>query len=263
MTAVRTHRPALLSKVPEVTVLFWVIKVLTTGMGETISDYFNHRFDPFLVVPVAGLIFAASLIAQFATRRYVTAVYWFGIVMVSVFGTMVADVVHIKLGVPYAVSTTVFAIVLAGVFAVWYAVERTLSIHSIVTRRRELFYWTTVLVTFALGTAAGDMTATTLHLGYLTSGVLFAVVIAVPAVAHWGLRMPAVLAFWFAYVTTRPLGASFADWLGVPPYRGGLNIGTGTISVVLGLLIVVLVAVLRVQESRNAFEPAYSEAQSG
>jgi uncharacterized membrane-anchored protein len=251
-----THRQPPLSKVPQVTVLFWVIKVLTTGMGETTSDYLNRRYDPALVVPALGLIFVASLLAQFATRRYVTSVYWFAIVMVSVFGTVVADVVHVVLGVPYAVSTTVFALALAAVFGLWYAVERTLSIHSIVTRRRELFYWATVLVTFALGTAAGDLTATTLHLGYLASGVLFLVVIAVPAVAHWRLRMPAVPAFWFAYVTTRPLGASFADWLGVPTERGGVNIGTGPISLILGIFIVGLVALLRAQESRAGLQPA-------
>jgi len=251
-----THRQPPLSKVPQVTVLFWVIKVLTTGMGETTSDYLNRRYDPALVVPALGLIFAVSLIAQFATRRYVTSVYWFAIVMVSVFGTCVADVVHVALGVPYAVSTTAFALALAAIFGLWYAVEHTLSIHSIVTRRRELFYWATVLVTFALGTAAGDLTATTLHLGYLASGVLFLVVIAVPAVAHWGLHMPAVPAFWFAYVTTRPLGASFADWLGVPPERGGVNVGTGPISLILGVFIVGLVALLRVQESRAGLQPA-------
>jgi len=252
-----THRQPPLSKVPQVTALFWVIKVLTTGMGETTSDYLNRRYDPALVVPALGLLFAAALAAQFATRRYVTSVYWFAIVMVSVFGTVVADAVHVVLGVPYAVSTTVFALALAAVFGLWYATERTLSIHSIVTRRRELFYWAAVLVTFALGTAAGDLTATTLHLGYLASGVLFAVVIAVPALAHWRLRMPAVLAFWFAYVTTRPLGASFADWLGVPADRGGVDIGTGPISLILGVLIVGLVALLRAQESRAVLRPAF------
>src|SRR5262249_1446461 len=132
-----------------------------------------------------------------------------------------------------------------------------LSIHSVVTRRRELFYWAAVLVTFALGTAAGDLTATTLHLGYLASGVLFAVVIAVPAVAYRRLRMPAVLAFWLAYGTTRPLGASFADWLGVPGDRGGVDVGTGPISLILGVLIVGLVALLRAQESRAVLQPAF------
>ncbi len=234
------------SKVPQVTVLFWIIKVLTTGMGETTSDYLAKRYEPVLVVGVVGLVFLASLAAQLLVRRYLAAVYWFAIVMVSVFGTMVADVLHIVLGVPYAVSTVVFATALAAIFALWYRVEGTLSIHSIRTRRRELFYWATVLATFALGTAAGDLTATTLHLGYLTSGILFAIVIAVPAVAHGWFGMNAVLAFWFAYVTTRPLGASFADWLGVPAARGGVDLGTGPVSLTLGAVIVVLVGYLAI-----------------
>jgi uncharacterized membrane-anchored protein len=174
--------------------------------------------------------------------------------MVSVFGTMAADVVHIALGVPYAVSTVVFAVVLAAVFVVWYRTEGTLSIHSIRTRRRELFYWLTVLTTFALGTAAGDLTASTMHLGYFASGVLFAVVIAVPAVAHWRLGLNAITAFWFAYIVTRPLGASFADWLGVPPSRRGLDLGTGPVTLTLALVIAVLVGYLTVTHSDTPAE---------
>lgn len=238
-------------KVPEVTALFWVIKVLTTGMGETTSDYLARAVDPVIAVGVVGVIFAAALVAQFVARRYVVGVYWFAIVMVSVFGTMVADVTHIVLGVPYIVSSVVFGAVLAAIFIVWYRTERTLSIHSIDTTRREAFYWATVLATFALGTAVGDLTATTLHLGYLASGVLFAVVIAIPAVAHWRFGLNAVAAFWFAYVTTRPLGASFADWLGVSHKRGGLNLGTGPVSIVLALIIAGLIVVLARTETVN------------
>jgi uncharacterized membrane-anchored protein len=259
MTVSEARRPGqtaagrvLLSKVPEVTALFWVIKVLTTGMGETTSDFLVKHYDPVLAVIVVGLVFAASMLLQLATRRYLTWIYWLAIVMVSVFGTMAADVLHIGLGVPYAVSTVVFAVTLAAIFAIWYALERTLSIHSIVTRRRELFYWATVLATFALGTAAGDLTATTLRLGYFASGVLFAVVIAIPWAAHrWG-RMNAILAFWFAYITTRPLGASFADWLGVPPARHGLNLGTGPVSLALAGAIALLVWRLATLERRTA-----------
>lgn len=156
-------------------------------------------------------------------------------------------------------STTAFALALAAVFAVWYSSERTLSIHSIVTRRREAFYWATVLTTFALGTAAGDMTATTLHLGYLTSGVLFAVVIAIPAVAYRAPGINRVLAFWFAYVVTRPVGASFADWLGVPPARRGLGLGTGSVSLVLAAVIAALVAYLSITRRDN---PATANARS-
>ncbi len=234
------------SKVPVVTALFWVTKVLTTGMGETTSDFLAHRLGPVPAVGLSGVALVAALAAQFAVRRYVAWVYWLAVVMVSVFGTVAADVVHVGLGVPYAVSTVAFAMALAAIFAIWYRTERTLSIHSIVTRRRELFYWATVLATFALGTAAGDLTATTLHLGYLASGVLFTVVIAVPAVAHLGFGTNAVFAFWFAYVVTRPVGASFADWLGVPPQRRGLGLGTGSVSLTLAAIIAVLVAYLAI-----------------
>jgi uncharacterized membrane-anchored protein len=228
-------------KVPEVTAIFWVIKIATTGMGETTSDYFVRLIDPVVAVAGGAVALAIALLLQFAVRRYVPWIYWLAVVMVSVFGTMAADVLHIGLGVAYLVSTGFFAAVLVVIFLLWFRLERTLSIHSIVTRRRELFYWATVLTTFALGTAAGDMTATTLHLGYLASGVLFAVVIAVPAVAFFVLRANSVITFWFAYIVTRPLGASFADWMGLPHWRGGLGWGTGPVSIGLGLVIALLV----------------------
>ncbi|MCW2722445.1 hypothetical protein [Pseudonocardia sp.] len=231
-------------KVPAVTLAFWVVKVLTTGMGETASDHLAKTFDPVVVVGLSGIVLVALLAVQVATRQYRPWLYWAAVAMVSVFGTMAADVLHIGLGVPYAVSTTAFAVAVAAILAVWHAVEHTLDIHSISTVRRELFYWATVLATFALGTAAGDLTATTLHLGYLGSGVLFAVAIAVPAVAYrWGANP--VLTFWIAYVLTRPLGASFADWIAVPPGRGGLDLGTGAITLVLLAAIVVGVAALQ------------------
>jgi uncharacterized membrane-anchored protein len=234
------------SKVPAVTGLFWVIKVLTTGMGETTSDFLVKHYQPELAVVVVGLIFAGSLAVQFAATRYRPFVYWFAVVMVAVFGTMSADVLHVALGVPYAASSVAFAIVLTVIFVLWYRIEGTLSIQSIRTRRREFFYWATVLATFALGTAVGDLTATTLHLGYFASGVLFAVIFIVPGVAYRLGWMGGVLAFWVAYVTTRPLGASFADWVGVTHARGGLNLGTGLVSLVLAAVIVLLVAVVAV-----------------
>lgn len=222
--------------------LFWVVKILTTGMGETASDWLARAIDPVIAVAAAGLVLAVLLALQMTVRAYRPWVYWATVAMVSVFGTMAADVAHVVLGIPYVVSTAAFAVAVAAVLAVWHRTEGTLDVHSITTLRREAFYWVTVLATFALGTAAGDMTATTLHLGYLASGVLFAVAIAVPAVAHrwWGLNP--VLAFWIAYVLTRPLGASFADWIAVPPARGGLDLGTGPISLVLVAAIVVAVA---------------------
>lgn len=239
------------SKVPEITSVFWVIKVLTTGVGETTSDFFVRHFDPVMVVLIGFAVFVLALALQFARKHYVPWVYWFAVAMVSVFGTMAADVTHIVLGVPYLVSTVAFALALAVILVAWYRVESTLSIHTITSPRRESFYWATVLVTFALGTAAGDLTAVTFGLGYFASGVLFAVVIAIPAVAFRWFRLNAVAAFWFAYIVTRPLGASFADWMGVSTARGGLDWGTGPVSLVLAGIIVVFVAVLNIRWSRT------------
>src|SRR5579859_3210721 len=212
-----------LRKVPELTVYFWVVKLLTTAMGESTSDAMVHHLDPVVAVAIGGLGLAAALILQLAVRRYVAWIYWLAVVMVAVFGTMAADVLHIGFGIPYLVSTAFFMVVLAIIFAVWYASEKTLSIHSISTRRRELFYWATVIATFALGTAAGDMTATTLNLGYFYSGILFAVLIALPALGYGLLGLNEIPAFWFAYIVTRPLGASFADWFGKPQSAGGFG----------------------------------------
>jgi uncharacterized membrane-anchored protein len=235
-----------MSKVPEVTVSFWIIKALTTGMGESTSDYLVHRLPPVLAVVLGAIALAAALALQFAARRYVPWTYWLAVAMVGVFGTMAADVLHVGLGVPYVVSSAVFAVTLAIVFIVWFAVEGTLSIHSIYTPRRELFYWAAVMNTFALGTAAGDLTAVTLRLGYFSSGLMFAAVIAVPALGHSRFGLNPILAFWFAYIVTRPLGASFADWMGVSRGRGGLNLGPGPVSLALALLIVSFVAYLTV-----------------
>jgi len=240
------------SKVPEVTIAFWIIKALTTGMGESSSDYLVHRLPPVLAVALGAIALAVALVLQFAARRYVPWTYWLAVAMVGVFGTMAADVLHVGLGVPYLVSTAFFAVSLAAIFGVWYGSEQTLSIHSIHTRRREAFYWAAVMTTFALGTAAGDMTAITLHLGYLSSGVLFAVVIAIPAVAHWRFGMNPILAFWFAYVATRPLGASFADWMGVSHARGGLDLGAGPVSLALAILIMGSVTYLSITPTDRA-----------
>ncbi|GAA2246497.1 MULTISPECIES: COG4705 family protein [Kitasatospora] len=235
-----------LSKVPEVTALFWIIKVLTTGMGETASDFLAHVMDPMIAVALGGIGLVVSLVVQFSVRRYVAWIYWTTIVMVSVFGTMAADVMHVALGVPYLVATPFFLLALAAIFGVWYAAERTLSIHSVHTRRREVFYWATVLATFALGTAAGDLTATTMDLGYLGSGVMFAALIAVPALAHRWLRLDAIPSFWIAYVLTRPLGASFADWMAVSHERGGLDLGLGPVTAGWTAAILALVGYLAV-----------------
>jgi uncharacterized membrane-anchored protein len=187
------------------------------------------------------------MVAQLRARRYVPALYWFAVSMVAVVGTMVADVIHVA-GVSYSVTTPFFAVALAVVFTLWYRSEGTLSIHSITTERRELFYWLTVITTFALGTAAGDLTAAQMHLGYLNSGWLFLAAVLVPAFAYWKLRLHPIAAFWAAYVLTRPLGASFADWLGKPPSRTGLDFGDGAVTIVATALIVLVVATLARRE---------------
>ncbi|MGW1082848.1 COG4705 family protein [Kitasatospora sp. NPDC002522] len=234
------------------TAAFWVVKVLTTGMGETTSDFFAHTLGPVPAVVGAAVVLAATLFVQARADRYRPVVYWAAVVMVSVFGTMAADVAHVALGVPYAVSAPAFALALAAIFALWRRTEGTLAVDTVRGGRREVYYWAAVMATFALGTAVGDLTAATLGWGYLPSGLLFAALIAVPALGHRVLRLPPVLAFWWAYVLTRPLGACFADWAGVSHQRGGLDLGTGPVSLVLAVVIAVAVGRLAVQAGRDA-----------
>jgi uncharacterized membrane-anchored protein len=250
----RRGRAPIAVKVPEITFLFWVIKLLTTAAGEAISDYLAlHGYALAGVVEVS--IFLVAVLLQFWTRRYVAVAYWFLALAIAIFGTGAADAMHLIVGIPYGGTTALWAAVLAGVFWLWYRSEGTLSIHSISTRRRELYYWATVFATFALGTALGDFTAAVLHLGYLRSGILFAVVIMIPAVAWSRFRLNAVLAFWFAYVVTRPLGASFADYFSKPRALSGLDYGDGPVSAVLLAVLAVLVgytAVARYDVQRSA-----------
>jgi uncharacterized membrane-anchored protein len=240
------------AKVPEITAWFWVAKVLTTGMGETTSDFIVHQIEPAVALGVGAVGLVASLVLQFAVRRYITLIYWLAVVMVSVFGTMAADAVHVVLGVPYLVSAVFFLVALSVAFLLWYRSEKTLSIHSVDTRRREAFYWTAVLTTFALGTATGDMTAYSLNLGYLASGAVFTAVIAVVGLLYWRGWIGAIPSFWFAYILTRPLGASFADWTAVSFDRGGLGWGTGPVSLGLAACIAALVSYLSIGGRRNA-----------
>ena len=239
------------SKVPEITVWFWVAKLLTTGMGETTWDWSAVALGPVPAICLSGLGFVVALGWQVRRRDYRPSAYWFAVLMVSVFGTTCADAVHVVLGVPYAVSTVVFLVAVLAAFGVWYRVEGTLSIHAIDTRRRECFYWVAVVMTFALGTALGDFTATTLGIGYAASIAVFGVLFAVPFLAARWTSVGTVGTFWFAYVMTRPFGASVADWLGVPPSRGGLGIGTGLVSLVALLAIVGVVAALEVGARRS------------
>lgn len=246
LTSADRARPGstLAVKVPEITIFFWIIKVLSTAMGEALSDFLDGGSGLWPVVGclAALIVFVVALRMQFRSPRYSTGLYWFAVAMVATFGTMAADGWHQAFGIPYYVTTIGFLVVLGVIFWKWYASEQTLSIHSIITRRREWFYWATVLSTFALGTAAGDMTAADFRLGYLTSGILFAGIIALPALGYWKFRLNAVAAFWFAYIITRPLGASFADWMDVSKHRGGLGLGTGPVSLALAVVIVGLIA---------------------
>jgi uncharacterized membrane-anchored protein len=233
-------------RVPEITAQFWIVKALSTALGESTSDFLVRVLGPVPAVGLGFVAFVAALAVQFSLRRYLAWSYWFAVVMVGVFGTMAADVMHVGFGVPYLASAALCGLVLLAVFLLWHRTERTLSIHSIDTARREVFYWAAVIATFAFGTATGDLTATQLPLGYSGSIVLFAVVILVPAIGFRWLRWNSIFCFWFAYVVTRPLGASVADWLGKPTDAGGVGIGDGPVSAVLALLIIGFVGYLAV-----------------
>jgi uncharacterized membrane-anchored protein len=231
-----------LVRVSEVTALFWLIKGLSTAMGESTSDYLVHVMAPELAVVLGFVGFAVAIVLQLRTGRYRAWTYWLAVVMVGIFGTMAADVLHVGLGVPYVASAVLYAVVLAAVFLAWQCTEKTLSVHSVDSPRREAFYWLAVAATFAMGTALGDFTAFTLHLGYFPSAALFAVAIAIPAVGYRWLRWNPVLSFWSAYVLTRPLGASLADGLGKGKSDHGLGLGPGRVVVAVGAVIVALVA---------------------
>jgi uncharacterized membrane-anchored protein len=228
------------AKVPEIAVAFWVLKLLTTGMGEAMSDAMGQKNVPIAAaVGIFGLWLALWL--QLRQREYKAPYYWFAVMMVAIFGTMAADGIHDGANIPYAVTTPVFAAVTGLIFWRWHRSEGTLSIHSIDTRRREKFYWAAVLGTFALGTAAGDLTAYQLNWGFWPSAVLFAVVFAIPAVGWVRFNWNPIFAFWFAYVVTRPLGASFADGFSKPT-SGGLKLGDPAVSLVEFAIFLVLVA---------------------
>jgi len=234
-------------KVPEVFLLFWVVKLLTTGIGETGADFMGTTSLVLAgVVGIGG--FVAVLWWQLRSSTYHPFRYWVTVLMVAVFGTMVADGPHVALGSPYYVDACVYLVLLCGLLAWWRRSEGTLSVHSITTARRERFYWGTVLLTFGLGTALGDTTAENLHLGFLWSIVIFAALMVVPLVA-WRLGVSAVGCFWAAYSLTRPLGASVADWLAHSPQHGGLGYGTGPVTAIGLLLFAVGVAYLWVSHS--------------
>ena len=241
-----------LNKVPEVTLAFWVIKILSTTVGETGADFLavNAGIGQGMTRALMGALLAAALVLQLRTRRYTPWNYWLTVVLVSVVGTQVTDLLTDGLGVSLYVSTSVFAVVLAGIFAVWFGVERTLSIHSIGTRRREWFYWSAILCTFALGTAAGDLATEALGLGFTRGAVLFGTLIAITCAA-WRLGANAVLTFWLGYILTRPFGAALGDLLTQAKTYGGLGIGALWTSALFLAVIVMLVALAQFSVGRR------------
>jgi uncharacterized membrane-anchored protein len=243
----RTARQ-MLNKVPEITVYFWVIKVLCTTVGETAADLLNENLGLGLTntTYIMAALLIAVLVFQFRSRKYIPGVYWLAVVLISVVGTLFSDNLVDNLGVELQTTTIAFSAILALVFASWYWSERTLSVHTIVTTRREAFYWLAVLFTFALGTSAGDLVAEKLELGYLPSVGIFAGAIAVVAIAHFRFRLDAILSFWIAYILTRPLGASIGDWLSQPVEETGLGLGTILTSVIFLATILALVVYLSV-----------------
>ncbi len=263
-TATASVGRRMLNKVPEVTLWFWIIKILATTVGETAADYLNETlgFGLSNTTYVTGALLLVLLALQFRARRYVPAVYWATIVVISVFGTLITDNLTDGHDVPLTTSTTVFTVILALVFAAWFAAERTLSIHSIVTTRREAFYWLTILFTFALGTAAGDLVAEKASLGYTVSVLIFGGVIALITVAHLVFRLNAVLSFWLAYVMTRPLGASIGDLLSQTRHDGGLGLGTTGTSYIFLAIILTLVVFLTVTK-RDVIETRRREDDAG
>ncbi|TGQ80943.1 hypothetical protein EN850_08665 [Mesorhizobium sp. M8A.F.Ca.ET.207.01.1.1] len=244
------------NRVPDVTLDFWLIKLMAVTMGETAADYLAVNLG--LGLTVTSLIMTGVLIValavQFAQKRYVPWAYWLAVVLISVVGTLITDNLVDTFGVRLQTTTIAFSVVLAATFAVWYAAERTLSIHTIFTTRREIFYWLAILFTFSLGTAAGDLVAESFDMGYLTTGLLFGGVIALIAVAYYLLRLDGILAFWLAYILTRPLGASFGDWLSQPVEYGGLGFGTTFTSLAFLGCIVALILYMTLRKNADELD---------
>lgn len=253
-TLSRDDTQRMLNKVPEVTLFFWIIKIMATTVGETAADFLNVNLDFGLTGTslVMGGLLLVALLAQIKARRYVPWIYWLAVVLISVFGTLVTDNLVDNFGVSLQTTTAIFSIALLATFGLWYASERTLSIHTIFTTRRELFYWAAILFTFALGTAAGDLAAEGLQLGYAYSGLMFGAMIGAVTIAYYLFNLNAVLAFWIAYVLTRPFGASCGDLLSQPVANGGLGLGTVVTSAIFLLTILGLVAYLTATDRRLA-----------
>lgn len=257
--------PRHLNRVPKVTFDFWLIKLMAVTVGETAADYLaiNLGFGLTTTSVLMTAVLAAALALQFTQKKYVPVVYWCAVVLVSIVGTLITDNLTDNFGVPLTTSTVAFGVALAATFAVWYACERTLSIHTIVTTRREIFYWLAILLTFSLGTAVGDLLAEVLGLGYLATGLLFGAAIGAIAFAYFFLGSDAILAFWLAYILTRPLGASFGDLLSQPVEYGGLGFGTIVTSVMFfGAIAAIIVYMTVTQDGGEVGDAASAGAES-
>jgi uncharacterized membrane-anchored protein len=254
-------RAPVAAKVPEIIFVFWVVKILTTAGGEATSDYLK-TFGNIGGGGTEVVLFLVGLVIQFGTRRYRAFAYWFLAYAIAIFGTGVSDFLHLDAKIPYAGTTLLWAVILVAIFWIWHRWEGTLSIHSVTTQRREAFYWATVFATFALGTALGDYTAMSLNLGYLSSGVLFGAVILIPARAWWKFGLNPVAAFWLAYVVTRPLGASFADYISKPRDLSGIGFGDGPTALVFAVAVVILVAYLAIArpDIQRSVQPSPDDA---
>jgi uncharacterized membrane-anchored protein len=232
-------------KVPEILPIFWVVKRLTTAGGEATSDYLK-TYGNFGGGGAEVVLFVAGILLQFSTRRYRALSYWFFAFAIAIAGTGFSDFLHLDVHIPYIGTTLLWAAILAAIFVTWYRSEGTLSIHSVTTQRREVFYWATVFATFALGTALGDFTATSLNMGYLPSGLFFLGVILIPLIAWRWLHLNPIVAFWMAYIVTRPLGASFADWISKPSNITGINFGDGPTALAFAIAVLVLTVYLAI-----------------
>jgi uncharacterized membrane-anchored protein len=243
MNPITSRDERMLNKVPQLTIYFWIIKIMATTVGETFADMLAVKLNLGLVIAsvVVGVLLLIVLFIQFRSHKYVPAIYWLAVVLISVAGTLITDNLVENLGVPLWVTTVVFAVGLCVVFVAWYLVERSLSVHTIKTTRRELFYWAAILFTFTLGTAGGDLLSEGAHLGYLYSGLLFAGSIALVTLLYYTIGLNSVLTFWIAYNLTRPLGASLGDLLSQPHADGGLGLGTVVTSIAFLVAIVGLV----------------------
>ena len=248
----KNDQATMLNKVPEVMIFFWLVKMMSTTVGETAADFLTYKLHLGLVITTAitGILFLGSLFLQLKSKQYVPWIYWLTVVMISVLGTLITDNLVDNFGVALQTTTAVFSVALLITFALWYASEKTLSIHSITTTKRELYYWTAILFTFALGTSAGDQVAESLDVGYALSGMIFGALIGLSALAYYIFKANPVLIFWVAYILTRPFGASLGDYLSQPAENGGLALGTTSTSFIFIFVITLLVTYMTIRQKK-------------